>query len=63
MTPPPLTMHATALQARPLDRQIRYALGLQYDLNDDITLGCAYEIIDAGLARVDKKGGPFQGRH
>jgi long-chain fatty acid transport protein len=45
----------------PLDRQIRYALGLQYDLNEDITLGCAYEILDAGKARVDKVGGSFRG--
>ena len=45
----------------PLDRQIRYALGLQYDLNEDITLGCAYEILDAGKARVDKEGGTFRG--
>jgi long-chain fatty acid transport protein len=47
--------------ALPLDRQIRYALGLQYDLNEDITLGCAYEILDAGKARVDKEGGLFRG--
>jgi long-chain fatty acid transport protein len=45
----------------PLDRQIRYALGLQYDLNENITLGCAYEILDAGKARVDKEGGSFRG--
>lgn len=45
----------------PLDRQIRYALGLQYDLNENMTLGCAYEFVDAGLGRVDKKGGPFRG--
>lgn len=45
----------------PLDRQIRYALGLQHDVNDNITLGCAYEFIDAGLGRVDKKGGAFRG--
>jgi long-chain fatty acid transport protein len=45
----------------PLDRQIRYALGLQYDLNENITIGCAYEFLDAGLGRVDKNGGPFKG--
>ena len=45
----------------PLDRQIRYALGLQYDLDENITLGCAYEFLDAGKARVDKEGGPFRG--
>lgn len=45
----------------PLDRQIRYALGLQYDLNENITLGCAYEFLDAGKARVDRTGGAFRG--
>jgi long-chain fatty acid transport protein len=45
----------------PLDRQLRYALGLQYDLNENITVGCAYEFLDAGLGRVDKNGGLFRG--
>ena len=27
----------------PLDRQYRYALGLQYELRKNITLGAAYE--------------------
>jgi long-chain fatty acid transport protein len=47
--------------AAPLDRAIRYGVGLQYDLNDDITLGAAYELLDAGKARVDKKGGLLKG--
>jgi len=47
--------------ALPLDRQIRYALGLQYDLDENVTLGCAYEFLDAGKARVDKAGGAFRG--
>jgi long-chain fatty acid transport protein len=47
--------------ASPLDRAIRYGVGLQYDLNDDITLGCAYELLDAGQAKVNKKGGAFRG--
>jgi long-chain fatty acid transport protein len=45
----------------PLDRAIRYGTGLQYDINDDITIGGAYEFIDCGLARVDKQGGPLRG--
>ncbi len=45
----------------PLDRQIRYAAGLQYDLNDDITIGGAVELIDAGKSRVDQEGGPARG--
>jgi len=45
----------------PFDRTIRYALGLQYDYNENITLGCAYELLDGGKGRVDKKGGPLLG--
>jgi long-chain fatty acid transport protein len=45
----------------PLDRGIRYGTGLQYDINDDITIGGAYEFIDCGTARVDKQGGPLRG--
>jgi long-chain fatty acid transport protein len=45
----------------PLDRQYRYALGLQYELNKDITLGAAYEYMDAGSAPVDQTGGALKG--
>jgi long-chain fatty acid transport protein len=45
----------------PLDRQYRYALGLQYELRKDITLGAAYEYMDAGSAPVNQTGGPLKG--
>lgn len=45
----------------PLDRQYRYALGLQYELRKDITLGAAYEYLDAGSAPVDQTGGALKG--
>ncbi len=45
----------------PLDRQYRYALGLQYDWSKDITLGAAYEYMDAGSAPVNQTGGPLKG--
>ena len=45
----------------PLDRAIRYGPGLQYDINDDVTIGGAYEFIDCGLARVDKQAGAARG--
>jgi long-chain fatty acid transport protein len=45
----------------PLDRQYRYALGVQYDLRKDITLGAAYEYMDAGSAPVDQTGGALKG--
>ena len=44
----------------PLDRQYRYATGLQYDLSEDVTIGAAYTFLDAGDARIkqasDSKG-------
>lgn len=45
----------------PVDRQIRYATGLQYDWGETITLGTAYEYLDAGDAKIDQQGGPLQG--
>jgi len=45
----------------PLDRQIRVGTGIQYDWNTDVTLGFAYEYLDAGDARIDQEGGPLQG--
>jgi long-chain fatty acid transport protein len=45
----------------PVDRQYRYALGLQYDWRKNITFGAAYEYMDAGSAPVDNTGGPLKG--
>ena len=45
----------------PLDRQYRYALGMQYALRKDISLGAAYEYMDAGSAPVDQTGGALKG--
>ncbi|NOR24566.1 MAG: hypothetical protein GQ542_09265 [Desulforhopalus sp.] len=45
----------------PLDRQWRYAAGLQYDISDDITVGCAYELLDAGDAAIDQNRGALAG--
>ena len=36
----------------PLDRQYRYATGIQYDLNEDVTIGAAYTFLDSGDARI-----------
>jgi long-chain fatty acid transport protein len=46
----------------PLDRQIRYAAGAQYEWDEDITLGFAYEYMDAGDAEIDQLRGPLAGR-
>jgi len=45
----------------PLDRQIRIGTGIQYDWNKDVTVGIAYEYLDAGEAEIDQQGGPLQG--
>ena len=45
----------------PLDRQLRFGTGLQYDWNKDITVGVAYEYLDAGGAEINQQGGPLQG--
>lgn len=45
----------------PLDRQIRYAIGAQYEYSHDITLSAAYELLDAGKAKVEQSGLPRQG--
>jgi long-chain fatty acid transport protein len=45
----------------PLDRQYRYALGLQYDWRKNITFGAAYEYMDAGSAPVNQTGGALKG--
>ena len=39
-----------------LDRQYRYACGLQYDWNEDITVGLAYEYLDLGDGKLDVSG-------
>jgi long-chain fatty acid transport protein len=38
----------------PLDRQWRYATGIQYDLNEDLTIGAAYTFLDAGDAKINQ---------
>jgi long-chain fatty acid transport protein len=45
----------------PLDRQIRIGTGIQYDWNENMTMGVAYEYLDAGEAEIDQEGGPLQG--
>jgi len=45
----------------PLDRQIRYAAGVQYDLSKAMTLGVAYTLISTGDAPVNQDAGPLRG--
>ncbi len=45
-----------------LDRQIRLASGLQYDWNEDVTIGGAYQYIDLGKGGIDRNDGPLRGQ-
>jgi long-chain fatty acid transport protein len=45
----------------PLDRQIRYSAGVQWDLSAATTLGVAYTLISTGDAPVNQDGGPLRG--
>jgi long-chain fatty acid transport protein len=39
--------------ALPVDRQLRYAGGVQYDLNERVDVGAALEFIDFGDGKID----------
>jgi long-chain fatty acid transport protein len=47
--------------ALPLGATFRYAAGVQYDWNKDLSVGAAYTLIDAGSAKVNRSGGPLKG--
>jgi long-chain fatty acid transport protein len=46
----------------PLDQQFRLGTGVQYSLNDRITIGAAYEYMNGGDADIDVERGPLAGR-
>jgi long-chain fatty acid transport protein len=45
----------------PLDRQLRYGTGIQYQINRDVTAGLAWELMDAGPAPYSARRGPLAG--
>jgi long-chain fatty acid transport protein len=47
--------------ALPFDRQYRLAAGLQYELNQDVSLGAAYQYLDLGDANINRTGGLLRG--
>src|SRR5262249_4390442 len=47
--------------ALPLDRQIRYSGGVQWDWSKFTTLGIAYTLISTGDAPVNQDAGPLRG--
>jgi long-chain fatty acid transport protein len=45
----------------PLDRQLRYGTGLLYEINNDVTAGVAWELMDAGPGPYSNHRGPLAG--
>ena len=45
----------------PIDRQLRYGTGLQYQINRNVTAGAAWEFMDAGPAPFSNSRGPLAG--
>jgi long-chain fatty acid transport protein len=48
--------------ALPLDQQVRVGTGVQYALNERMTIGAAYEYLNLGEADLDRHRGPLAGR-
>jgi long-chain fatty acid transport protein len=45
----------------PLDRQLRYGTGIQYEINRNVTAGAAWEFMDAGPGPYRTRRGPLAG--
>ena len=45
----------------PIDRQLRYGTGIQYEINREITAGAAWEFLDAGPGPLTNHRGPLAG--
>jgi long-chain fatty acid transport protein len=52
---------ANRVAVLPIDRQLRYATGIQYEINQSITAGAAWEFLDAGNAPFNNRRGPLAG--
>jgi long-chain fatty acid transport protein len=52
---------ANRIPTLPLDRQLRYGTGIQYQINSDVTVGGAWEFMDAGAAPYSATRGPLAG--
>lgn len=46
----------------PLDRQLRFGTGVQYQLSENLIVGIANEVLNGGDAPYDVKRGPLAGR-
>ncbi len=52
---------ANRVAVLPVDRQLRYGTGIQYEINHDITAGAAWELMDAGPGPFSASRGPLAG--
>ena len=52
---------ANRLAVLPIDRQLRYGTGVQYEINRNLTAGAAWEFLDAGPAPFSNRRGPLAG--
>ena len=52
---------ANRVPTLPLDRQLRYGTGIQYQINSNITAGAAWEFMDAGPGPYSASRGPLAG--
>jgi long-chain fatty acid transport protein len=52
---------ANRVPVLPLDRQLRYGTGLEYEINRDMTAGVAWEFMDAGPGPFSANRGPLAG--
>jgi long-chain fatty acid transport protein len=52
---------ANRIAVLPIDRQLRYGTGLQYEINRDVTAGAAWEFMDAGPGPFTTRRGPLAG--
>jgi len=52
---------ANRLAVLPLDRQLRYGTGLQYQINHDVTAGATWTLMDAGPGPFSADRGPLAG--
>jgi long-chain fatty acid transport protein len=52
---------ANRVPTMPIDRQLRYGTGIQYQIKRDLTAGAAWEFMDAGPAPYSVRRGPLAG--
>lgn len=45
----------------PVDRQIRYSCGVQYDWSEKVAVGIGYTYVDMGKNQIDREGGALIG--